>query len=102
MVFSIEMVTFKYDLWSSSYPARESDQIEVHCLFPNGIYSPFRVKQNISIYELKEVSLQMNHAIMKGREKHKNKIKCVIDFVFSLLSHYCFSNLFLEFIQLRA
>lgn len=51
-------IPFRYDLWSTSDPVKEQDPIDVHCFFPNGIYINFKVKQNITIIEFKEVGIE--------------------------------------------
>lgn len=90
-------IPFRYDLWSTSDPVKEQDPIDVHCFFPNGIYINFKVKQNITIIEFKEVGIEwMNHCKYESKEKHKKvKNKCVITFVFLFLSFYGCSNFYL-------
>lgn len=46
---------FRYDLWSSSEPAREEDLIDVHCFIPNGSYIVMRLQLKTTLFELKEV-----------------------------------------------
>lgn len=58
---------FRYDLWggSGTDPVKEEDDIEVHCLIPNGCYITFKCASQTTLVELKEVSAakKMIHAL---------------------------------------
>lgn len=45
---------FKHDLWTSD---REDDNIDVHCLMPNGNYISFKCPATLSLFEMKEVCI---------------------------------------------